>query len=218
MNKYAINDIYPCIQGEGCNTGMPMVMVRLQGCSVGCSFCDTKWSLDFSEEDQRVSWEEIAGDNHLYAYKTAEEIVDHIKGFDLSWVLLSGGEPAEQDLKELTKELHKAGYKIAIETSGTEPIEPIMFDWITVSPKIKSNKPINPHTVFLANEIKFLIGREEDMEDLRQFIVEYNFQPRTTICIQPLSLNKKATVLCIKEASSNGYRLSLQTHKLYGIR
>ena len=114
--KYKIREIFYSLQGEGCNTGLPVVFVRFSGCNLRCPWCDT----DFS----------------TYTEYTAEQIVNSAIQLNAKarYVILTGGEPSLQVDDELINALHNAGYKIAIETNGTRPL-PEKIDWITCSPK-----------------------------------------------------------------------------------
>lgn len=214
--KYPVNDIYPCIQGEGCNTGVPMVMVRLQGCEVGCPWCDTKetWGLE-SPFVQRATLEDAMGPNRNYALAEPAEIASfaRFRGQKLHWALLSGGEPAKYSLEDLVAALHGVGFRVAIETSGTENGHySSRVDWITLSPKfdMPGGKPV---TYWLNDELKFPIGKQEDLTRLRGLIESGRIEQDAVICLQPVSLSKAATDLCVRACYEHGWRLSCQTQK-----
>jgi 7-carboxy-7-deazaguanine synthase len=71
LSPYAVSDLYPCIQGEGCQTGTPMALLRLQGCRVGCPWCDTKQTWLMAEEHQRPTLEEALGDGPEWCHVQA---------------------------------------------------------------------------------------------------------------------------------------------------
>lgn len=246
--EYLVNDIYPCIQGEGVLTGTPMIILRLQGCSVGCSFCDTKetWSVDpqnvIPSRLPTTNPDQVYGDDFFLAFghgaapsphyviKTGEEIGEYLelqkmvkplimKG--IQWILLTGGEPAEQDLDDLCKSLKSRGFKIALETSGTAiGFLGCSIDWVCVSPKLNNpgKKEISRMAVAKANELKFVIGKESDLDEVDKFLSQYTTRPDVVISLQPMSLNKKATELCQFRVMERGWRLSLQTHKFTNSR
>lgn len=118
--RYALapNPAFWTIQGEGHLRGHQMAFVRLAGCSVGCDGCDTNY---------RVT-----------SRATAGQIVDRVRAVSpegyRGWVWLTGGEPTDQDLTELTDSLANAGYHTAIATSGVRPVGAIMYRWLSVSP------------------------------------------------------------------------------------
>lgn len=111
-----VNEIFYSIQGEGRNTGLPAVFVRLSGCNRSCHFCDTKYHADTFRE------------------MTADEILVAVEAFPTRNVILTGGEPTIQNLDPLWLALSAADYWTAIETNGDRFIGQ-SFDWITVSPK-----------------------------------------------------------------------------------
>ncbi len=218
-----VNDVYPAIQGEGCQTGVPMVILRLQGCGVGCSFCDSKdtWSLD--AKNQVKSIEEALGTNANWVEKSASEIAYYIsQNFpQIKWVLLTGGEPAEQDLEGLLSALHDVGKKVALETSGTalgHVNQP--FDWVCVSPKIgmPGGKKILAEAILEADEIKHVIGKPADLEKLDTLLSECKTKEGVQICLQPMSASVRATEFCIQTVQDRNWRLSIQVHRVINQR
>ena len=134
--SYSIKEIYFTIQGEGFQTGKKAVFCRFSGCNLWtgreedrnkatCTFCDT----DFFGTD---------GENGA-KYASCHDLINKIeecwpKGVDEKFVVFTGGEPLLQLNQILIDELHKKGFKIAIETNGTM-LPPNNIDWICVSPK-----------------------------------------------------------------------------------
>lgn len=221
--NYSISDIYPAIQGEGCQTGVPMVILRTQGCGVGCSFCDTKqtWALDKKHEVPTI--EAALGDGPEFVRKSASEIAYYISvNFPrIEWVLLTGGEPAEQDLEGLLSALHDVGKKVALETSGTalgHVNQP--FDWVCVSPKIgmPGGKKILAPAIKMADEIKHVVGKPADLEKLEALLAEFELKENVQICLQPMSASVRATDLCIQTVQERNWRLSIQVHKVINQR
>lgn len=216
--KYRVNDIYTCVQGEGCQTGLAMVMLRLQGCSVGCPWCDTKetWSLDGSALFPTI--EAVLGANPRYAVVEADLVARYItiKHAGPRWVLISGGEPADQHLAPLVEALHDEGYKVAIETSGTASgVLGAGIDWVCVSPKIgmPGGRVVLREVVDIADEIKHVVGKQDDITKLDMLLEHCSPKASAEVCLQPLSTSDKATQLCIDTVQRRGWRLSIQTHK-----
>lgn len=216
--NYRINDVYTCVQGEGCQAGVAMVLVRLHGCSVGCPWCDTKetWAADPLHCVTSIT--DALGANAKYAivgpYTIARHVAVHHAG--PAWVLLTGGEPADQPLAPLIEELHQVGYKVAVETSGTATgMIGAGADWVCVSPKIDmpGGRRVLAEAVVVADEIKMVVGKRADVERLDQLLAECPPKPCAQICLQPLSQNDKATALCIETVQARGWRLSVQLHK-----
>lgn len=218
MTTYPVNTIYSTIQGEGCQTGMAMVLVRLQGCAVGCPWCDTKetWAID---DHFRVDTIDGAIQKSMSWYSaTASELVAYV-AVNLPgprWILVTGGEPANYPLGELVGAFQDAGYKVALETSGTETGHlDANFDWICVSPKIKmpGKKLVRPEACAVADEIKHVVGRQADVDALDSLLSTIVFCKPAQVCLQPVSQSQVATALCIQTVKERGWRLSLQTHK-----
>lgn len=221
--NYRVNDIYPCIQGEGAMTGTPMALVRLHGCSVGCAFCDTKETWFDTPGNRRETVWGALGTNAKWAEVTPKAIVDAVKELasPLRWVLLTGGEPADQDLGELIDALHAAGHLVAVETSGTAPgVLGTNADWICVSPKLgmAGGKRVLPEVMAMADEVKMVVGRAEDIERLRDLLGDCPTPGTCRVSLQPMSTNPTATDLCIETSLKTGWALSLQTHKWINAR
>ena len=112
--RYRVNEIFYSLQGEGFWTGTPMVFVRLSGCNLRCSFCDT--------------------DHSGFTEMSADEIVASALPFAARRICLTGGESSLQADDALIRAFHEAGFKVHIETNGTHPL-PEGIDWVTLSPK-----------------------------------------------------------------------------------
>jgi 7-carboxy-7-deazaguanine synthase len=205
---YRVAAVYPTVQGEGALTGTPVVLLRLQGCAVGCPWCDTK-----------ETWGHAGG-----SALTAAEVVarvDALASGGSEWVLLTGGEPAEQDLRTLVIALRAAGLRVMLETSGTaDGCLGLAFDWLCVSPKpdMPGGRPLIPAVLAEADEIKMVIGKPADVEQLDRVLALLPHHLRLKVTsLQPLSGSRKATELCVETAKARGWRLSVQTHKVIGL-
>src|SRR6202022_184991 len=99
-----VAETFYSIQGEGATAGQPAIFVRLQGCSVGCGWCDTKYS-----------WDPAGGRE-----ATLPALLDEVAALPCRRVVVTGGEPLESALfAPLVGELERRGYAIEVETSGT---------------------------------------------------------------------------------------------------
>lgn len=190
MSTYRVNEIFYSLQGEGYHTGTAAVFVRLSGCNLRCSFCDT----DFSS----------------YTEMSSSEIVAEVRRLAGSgaFVVLTGGEPSLQIDAELIDALHNDMCYVCVETNGTHTLPPDI-DWITCSPKSGSKLVLGR-----ANEVKVVYTGEEDVEHWRECIKApfYYLQP----CDNNKKMNSSATVAYILQHP--WWQLSLQTHKLIGIQ
>ena len=191
--KIPLVEIFYSLQGEGGRVGQATVFVRLAGCSLACSFCDT---------DFRVK-----------RALSTDEIVAEVAGFGCHWVCLTGGEPTLFDLQPLCDALHTAGFFLQVETNGMHPRPEWRLDHITVSPKETEGGHIKPWYFTHATEFKYVVDDDSDI------IRAQNSLFPGIIYLQPNALNPAATPLCIAavQAHPQRFRLSLQTHKLLEI-
>lgn len=222
MTRLAVNEIFETLQGEATWTGTPAVFVRLQGCPVGCPWCDTKhtWQLDSAHEiDQAAMLAKADEPAPTHAQLTADELVRVLGRFRSRHVVFTGGEPCMFDLRALTQAIAQSGRQAQIETSGTFPVRCDQRCWVTLSPKIDmpGGLVVLPQAVDRANEIKMPVGKPADVEALMQFLAGAGWSGQP-VWLQPLSQSKKATEVCISAAREHGWRVSLQTHKFAGLR
>lgn len=208
---YAVKEIFYTLQGEGARSGMPCVFCRFAGCNLwsgreedraaaACDFCDT----DF------VGTDGTAGGKYPDAGALAQAIDAHWpRGEPGKWVVCTGGEPLLQLDAALVEALHARGLRIAVETNGTVPA-PAGIDWICVSPKATA-----PLVLRSGDELKLVYPqREAPPERFEGFAFTHFF-------LQPMDgprreENTRATVAyCLEHPR---WRLSLQAHKVVGIR
>ena len=191
--KYRVNEIFLSLQGEGFWTGTPMVFLRLSGCNLACPFCDT----DFT----------------AFRIMEADEIVAEIlrAAGECRRVCITGGEPLLQLESGLVEALHRAGFTIHLETNGTLEA-PEGIDWITVSPKAGIK-------LAGASELKLVFQKPDE-----SFIESFTSFDAGNFFLQPCDWgdperNAATLAQCVEYIESHPWwRLSLQTHKLLGIR
>lgn len=211
---YRVKEIFYTLQGEGVQTGRPAVFCRFSGCNLWsgreedragsiCGFCDT----DFVGTDGARGG----------VFHDAEELVKAVsetfpfgKSTEAArFVVLTGGEPALQVDRELIAGLHKEGFETAIETNGTVPL-PQGIDWVTVSPKAGTKLAVRS-----GDELKLVYPQKgvlpEAFEDLRF----RNFLLQPKYCQDLKKNTKQAVQYCLAHPR---WRLSLQTHKILGLR
>jgi len=209
---YSVKEIFYTLQGEGANAGRAAVFCRFAGCnlwtgreedraSAVCQFCDT----DFVGTDGTLGGK----------YRTAEELAALIAA---QWpantrgqrlVVLTGGEPLLQVDAPLIAALHAEGFEIAVETNGTVAA-PEGLDWICVSPKAGSTLVQKQ-----GQELKVVIPQEGlDLDALAELPFAHHFVQAMD---GPLARRNAeiATAHCMADPR---WRLSVQTHKVLGIR
>lgn len=209
-DSYKVSELYVTIQGEGSLTGTPMFFLRLQGCDVGCPWCDTKHTWD-ATGGRLCGAAELAAEVETLRNREAEST---------RWVCVTGGEPAQQNLKALVDALHDRSYSVALETSGTAlGFVDAGFDWVCVSPK--ENMPgglkLRPEALVRADELKFVVGRKEHVDDMLRILRTYPQKENAEIFLQPLSQSEKATAVAVEACKRYGFNLSVQTHKVVGL-
>lgn len=220
--SYKINELFETIQGEGAFTGQPSIFIRLQGCPVGCSWCDTKHTWEIKETEQVISKIMLSKSHETQQWSliSVDEIIVLVKelGYQAKHIVITGGEPCMEDLKPLCFAFEELGYSCQIETSGTFEISTTEKCWVTVSPKIKmkGGYPILNSAMLRANEIKHPIAKEQHIDDLKELLNDHQINKKP-IYLQPISQNKRATELAIKTCIENNWRLSVQVHKYIGI-
>ena len=210
--SYQVKEIFYTLQGEGANAGRAAVFCRFAGCNLWsgrepdrasaiCNFCDT----DFVGTDGTLGGK-FAVANAL-ATTIAAQWPSTIK--TNRFVVMTGGEPLLQVDAELIDALHMRGFEIAVETNGTIAA-PAGIDWICVSPKAGA-----PWVQRTGHELKVVWPQTSfDLDELEAA----NFTHRY---LQPMDNVLKADnlssciALCLQRPA---WRLSLQTHKLTGIR
>jgi 7-carboxy-7-deazaguanine synthase len=219
MQTLPVNEFFETVQGEATFTGMPSTFVRLQRCDVGCPWCDTKytWDIDPVNVGPLDAIVRKTAPGPSYATVTIDELVDALSQSQSRHLVLTGGEPCMYDLTELSGRMIAEGWTVQVEASGTEPIRIDPRAWVTVSPKINmpGGKAFRPEAWTRANEIKMPVGKPADVERLITMICALG---PALIWLQPLSMSRKATELCIDAARRNGWRISVQTHKYLGVR
>jgi len=143
--KIPLVEEFYTIQGEGYHTGKAAYFIRIGGCDVGCSWCDTKFS-----------WNPA-----LHPVVPTEQIVEHVIAHPAAAVVVTGGEPLMVNLDYLTGLLKQHGIETFLETSGAFPLSG-RWDWICLSPK--KNAPPVEEIYKHAHELKVIIALEEDLD------------------------------------------------------
>jgi 7-carboxy-7-deazaguanine synthase len=186
------------LQGEGFHQGRAAYFIRLGGCDVGCVWCDVK-----------ESWE--AG---KHPELKIEDLRSMVKVTPAEIAVITGGEPLMYDLDELTNELHAAGLKTHIETSGAYPLSGA-WDWICLSPK-KFKAPL-PGILPFANELKVIIFNKSDFDWAEQYAAQVS--PKCKLYLQPeWSKAAQMTPLIIDYIKAHPqWELSLQIHKYINV-
>lgn len=223
MKNLKVNEVFESLQGEGSFTGVPSIFVRLQGCPVGCSWCDTKHTWEISLEAETTPDTIMQQNEDSSQWFSANEyslfaLFDK-QGYVAKHIVLTGGEPCMYDLTEFTKQAHNKGFSTQIETSGTFEILTSKDTWVTVSPKInmQGGYKMRDDALARANEIKHPIAMQKHIDELDSLLASMDQNVLPLIYLQPISQQKRATDLAVKTCIERNWRLSLQMHKFIGL-
>jgi 7-carboxy-7-deazaguanine synthase len=209
---YSVKEIFYTLQGEGANAGRPAVFCRFSGCNLWsgreedrataiCRFCDT----DFAGVDGTLGGK----------YPTSEGLARRMSELwpvaspGGRFAVLTGGEPLLQVDAAFIRALHAEGFEVAVETNGTvEP--PPGLDWICVSPKAGA-----PLRVVQGDELKVIVPQDGlDLDQIARLDFNHRFlQPMDGP--QARDNTRWAVAYCLADTR---WRLSIQTHKVIGIR
>lgn len=223
LSALNINEMFETIQGEGAHTGIPSIFVRLQGCPVGCAWCDTKhtWEIkaDLSVAPQDVIAKSAESETYFISDETSLLALFERQNYVAKHVVITGGEPCMYDLRPLTTLLHDNGFSTQIETSGTFEVQCDPRTYVTVSPKInmKGGYEVLVSALERANEIKHPIAMQKHIDELDALLAKVSSLEGKQVCLQPISQQKRATQLAVRTCIERNWRLSLQTHKYIGI-
>ena len=204
---HSLRSIFSSLQGEGRNTGRPCTFIRYSSCNLACVWCDT----------ERIS-------KMLF---TTDQVVREVAKFKNKSVIITGGEPTIQpELENLVDALKEKGYWIAIETNGlVAPPFIDKFDYIAVSPKPQYQVRYDKNSMIRkANEVR-IVATSDDLAvyclKIRDLIKADDYY------ISPLEekgrmhYRRAMTLLSKVNKLSNEmppWQLSIQTHKVLGIR
>ena len=181
-----ITEIYKSLQGESTYAGLPCVFVRLTGCNLRCSWCDTEYSF--------------YGGKKMTPEQVFEEVQDLSPGGGL--VEITGGEPMlqERELVPLMQKLADSGYKVLLETSGERDLEHVPAAVIKIvdvkcpgSGEGDSFRMENLETLRPGDEVKFVISDRSDYEFARDFARQHHLADRVNAVLFSPAFSKAAS-------------------------
>lgn len=198
-----VNEIFYSIEGEGVRAGMPCTFIRLFGCNLNCSYCDTRYACE------GVDYKEM----------TPAEIVANVADFGCPNVTLTGGEPLiHRDVDILLRMLMEQGYKVNVETNGSvvPTIKGPLYtvDFKTYSSGMTDKMNTEAFKVLTSEDVvKFVVGSLEDLEQAQEFIEANGI--RAQVFISPI-FGKIELVDLAQFITSRGlhnWRMQIQLHK-----
>ncbi len=194
-------ETFHSLQGEGLHAGRSAFFIRLGGCRVGCSWCDTKHSWP-AEVHPQQSLEELA----LACAEAASA--------GAAFVVITGGEPLHHNLDALSAAIRQhCSLPIHLETSGVDPLTGSP-DWISLSPK--RHQPPRAELLQSCHELKVVV---HEAADLLFAEVSASQAPQATWLLQPGWDCREGQALALEFVQAQPrWRLSLQSHKWLGVR
>lgn len=180
-----VNEIYHSIQGESTNAGLLCVFIRLTGCNLRCTYCDTEYAFFEGKE------------------RSVDEIIEEVKKYNCKLVEVTGGEPLMQiESFELMKKLSNKGFDVMLETAGNMPIKDvdkrikiIMDLKCPSSGMMDKNLYENVDHLKKDDEVKFVIGNRKDYDWMKEIISKYDLQNKCALLasvvfgkLEPLTL------------------------------
>ena len=212
MNRLKVCEIFQSINGEGTRAGQPAVFVRLAGCNLNCSYCDTKWA-----NGPDAPCEEM----------TAREIHEKVSAYGIRCVTLTGGEPLlHKHVDELLSELcGDDKLSVEIETNGSADVSiadkmknrPLLtMDYKLPSSGMEKAMRLENYALLRSEDtVKFVCGSRSDLEKAAEIIERYKLIGRCHVYLSPVfgGIDPKDMVGFMLERKLNGVNLQLQLHK-----
>ncbi|MCH5267786.1 MAG: putative 7-carboxy-7-deazaguanine synthase QueE [Lachnospiraceae bacterium] len=212
MAEFHVAEIFESINGEGRFAGELASFVRLKGCNLHCSYCDTAWACTGDASCQVV---------------TEEQICRRVLDSGIRRVTLTGGEPlAHPEIEVLLKRLsEEESLQVEIETNGSIPIRP--FRHYKNSPSFTIDYKLpgsgmeehmcdeNFRGITSADTVKFVVSHRADLERAEQVMTEYSLSDRCAVFFSPVFglIEPVEIVEFLRERCLNGVKLQLQLHK-----
>jgi 7-carboxy-7-deazaguanine synthase len=200
-----ISEIFYSLQGEANTVGIPTVFIRLTGCPLRCGYCDTAYAFTGGKK------------------MSLADIIADVEQYGCQYITVTGGEPlAQPACLELLRQLADKNYKVSLETSGA-------LDVSTVDPRVvkvmdiktpnsgEADKNLYDNIDHLTaqDQVKFVIGSDEDYQWSKAILKQYNLLNRCEILFSPVMGQQQPTELAEKILRDRlAVRFQIQLHKL----
>ncbi|MDD3122897.1 MAG: putative 7-carboxy-7-deazaguanine synthase QueE [Candidatus Izemoplasmatales bacterium] len=202
-----VNEIFTSIEGEGIRMGYPVTFIRLYGCNLNCSYCDTRYSCEGQDGTEM----------------SVSEVIEKAKEAGVERITLTGGEPLiHKNVEELVDGLVNEGFEVNIETNGSVDIYPYIKENVIITMDYKSissgmtDKMNHKNLKYLRNQdvLKFVVEDKKDLDDMKRIIETYS--PSCSIFVSPVfgKIELPDMVDYIKDNKLNECRVQVQLHKI----
>ncbi|GBE00452.1 7-carboxy-7-deazaguanine synthase [bacterium BMS3Abin07] len=197
-------EIFASIQGESSFAGYPCVFVRLTGCNLRCSYCDTAYAYNEGTDIE------------------LSEILEKVKPYGIKLIEVTGGEPLlQKESYGLIERLLEEGFQVLLETNGSISVENV-DQRVSVILDIKTPSSSMSNRMFMKNldlvskkdDVKFVLGSREDYEWVKDVMEKHGFSERTNILLSPVFGSLDPAMLArwmVKDGIQA--RLNLQLHR-----
>jgi organic radical activating enzyme len=206
-----VSEVFATVQGEGASVGTPSVFVRLQGCQVGCAWCDTKYSWDAGGGEER----------------SLDTLLGEVRAAGPDNVVVTGGEPLEHPaFVRLVCGLKARGHRVEVETAGAEIPPEVPVDQWNVSLKLAHSgvaeaRRLRPAAIerfrALGAWFKFVVGEERDLDEVLAIQSRFGL-PASRILLMPLGIRRdeqqRRMPLVVEWCKRHGFRFSPRLHIL----
>ena len=205
MSSLRITEIFYSLQGESNTVGIPTVFIRLTGCPLRCVYCDTAYAF--------------TGGKKL----NINDIITEAEQYNTPFITVTGGEPlAQPGCTELLTELLNKNFKVSLETSGAIDISNVDQRTVKVmdlktpgSGELNKNLYENIQYLNSKDQVKFVIGTNEDYNWSKAILTEYALSDRCEILFSPVMGLQNPTELAEKILRDRlPVRFQIQLHKL----
>ena len=205
MSSLRITEIFYSLQGESNTVGIPTVFIRLTGCPLRCGYCDTEYAFTGGEK------------------KTITDIITEVNAYGSRYVTVTGGEPlAQPACLDLLTALLNLGYTVSLETSGAIDVSAVdpraikVMDLKTPSSgELSRNLYQNIQHLSPKDQVKFVIGNDEDYAWSKRMVSEYQLPERCEVLFSPVTGQQNPTELADKILADRLHvRFQVQLHKL----
>lgn len=206
-------EIFKSIDGEGIRTGLPVTFIRLFGCNLRCSYCDTKYSYgDAPFKEMKVS-----------------EIVNTVEELGIHRITLTGGEPLiHEDAGFLLTALLTKGYEVNVETNGSVDLTPFIFlhgstklnlfytmDYKSISSGMYlHNNENNLNLLTEKDVLKFVVGSLQDLDDMKQVLEKHDIKARVFVSPVFGQIEPRELVEYVLANNLNNVTVQVQLHKI----